>query len=767
MRLLGCLLAAGLVVALPGPAGAAGAWTTLARAYSYTDLLAVGDTVWCATLEAGLLRFDPVRGEFERLTREPDGLQSNHLSALALDVTGRLWVGTQGAGVGLLAQDRRSWELLARFDGIPSDTVTALRAYGDTVYVGTTKGIALWDGHKVAGAIPDGVNASPFASNWIDGVVQIGDSVFVSTLAGVYVTHITEVPLTWTAINQGLFVAEPLGLATDGSRLFTFVGTVPYRFDFEAGQWRFAGNWPAVGKVARLSDDNGVVAIATPSGIYRWDPAAPPPFPGDPPGDWVLIRGGPPYQSSDDPANLARIYAVATDPSGASTYAANQDGVRVLTSGCTQCPPYLPAGPPGNNINNLTLQGSTLYLTTLVEGVGRFDGSAWRHWFVVSCPQGGCDTTFLNPAYPFALMADRQGKKWVACWSGALEEFDDSVSPPQFVHHLEAWSEPIPNPERHSFGWATAQDPDGGRWFGLETNGAGNPPPPPIGLDYYSAAGDYVRNFRPDSVHEMNGSQIRGLAVDHRGRFWVGYTGQGLQYFDWPLDQTTGKPKFFDVGGSSTLYIQSLALYGDSLWVLTTQDLRRYNARNAQLVSGSIVDPPGATVQNAVRPLALGPDGSVWLGTENGLRIYRPGGGIEDFDTDNSPIASNEVRAIAVDPVTGVAWIGTSAGLSRYDPFYVPNPGQPSEPLKLKLWPNPGPLTGIGTLIRIEGNGVEYQGGVYDLSGRRMRRFSGVLDGQVIWDGRDEKGAVVKPGVYFVRVISGARTATARVALVR
>ena len=103
------------------------------RAYSYTDLLAANDTVWCATLEAGLLRFDPVRQRFDSFSREPGGLSTNRLTALALDRSGRLWVGTQGAGVFRLGPDRQTWNLLSGFDGIPSDSITALEAHGDTV----------------------------------------------------------------------------------------------------------------------------------------------------------------------------------------------------------------------------------------------------------------------------------------------------------------------------------------------------------------------------------------------------------------------------------------------------------------------------------------------------------------------------------------------------------------------------------------------------------------------------------------------------------
>ncbi len=469
---------------------------------------------------------------------------------------------------------------------------------------------------------------------------------------------------------------------------------------------------------------------------------------------------------------MEKIFAVASDPVAGKTYAARADGIHVLTTGCAPCALHPPPGPPGNSIINLALQplsnGSQVYVNTNFEGVGRFDGTQWRLWPQVACPASPCDSSFLNPIYTFALQADPRGHKWVACWGGPLEEFDDSGSPPVFTHHVEAWVEALA-PERHSFGWASAIDPAGGIWISLETNGQGNPPPPALGLDYYDPNGVYVRNFNPDNTNlakPMSGGQIRGLTVDHRGRFWIGYTGQGIQYFDWPLP-VSGVPDFETVTGTESFYIQSLRAYGDSLWVLTTSDLRRYDARTAKPVFGEIFSPPGETAQNAIRPLEVGPDGSVWLGTGSGLRVYHPGGAVEDFKTTNSALASDAVRAIVVEPRTGVAWIGTSAGLNRYDPHYVaPRPVVPQH-LKIRIYPNPMTLTGIGASLRLSGGGDVYQGAVLDLNGRIVSRFSQVRDGQVFWSGFDDHGSVVKPGIYFVRVTSGGHSATARVAVVR
>ncbi len=763
------ILLLGVVLAAGTGSGAAwgGAWTSYMHAYSFSQLVAVGDTVWCATREAGLLRFDGASGRFDRFFQEPGGLISNQLTALAFDRAGRLWVGTTAKGVSRLSPDGKSWDLLSVFDGLPSDTVTVLEAKGDTVYIGTSGGIALWDGNSIAGAIPDGVNPSPFANNFITGVVQLGDSVWVSTPNGIYVSRLSDVTPAWNSVNQGLFSTRSLGLATDGTSLFTYGDNFTYKLRFDTGQWAVASDKNVIGSAERLDHDHGVVTLSTSTGIYRWNPTL-----AGSAGDWEPIQTGGPFGSGTNPGDARAVYKLASDPVTGTTYAANVDGFRVLAPGCTACPLYVPPGPSGNGIINLGLQqlsrGPQIYVNTFEEGVSRFDGQTWRIWPPVTCT-APCDTTFENPVNSFAIQATPNGKKWVACWGGPIEEFDDSVSPSSFTHHREAYVELIA-PQRHSFGWATAVDPGGGIWFSLETDGKAYPSPVAFGLDYYDANGVYMRNYQPANTNSsgpMRGGQIRGLTIDHRGRFWVGYTGQGVQYFDWPIPAPPAAPDFFTVRGTEGFYIQSLRTYGDSLWVLTDKDLRRYDARSANPAPNSVFTPPGETVQNAIRPLEVGPDGSVWLGTSNGLRIYHPGGRVEDFRTSNSSLVSDAVRAIVVDPRTGVAWIGTSAGLNRYDPHYVPPTAAAIPSLRISIYPNPMTLTAIGTPMLVSGGGDVYDGAVYDLNGRVVSRFTQVRDGQAFWNGRDERGSIVKPGIYFVRVTSKGHSATARVAVVR
>jgi len=51
--------------------------------------------------------------------------------------------------------------------------------------------------------------------------------------------------------------------------------------------------------------------------------------------------------------------------------------------------------------------------------------------------------------------------------------------------------------------------------------------------------------------------------------------------------------------------------------------------------------------------------------------------------------------------------------------------------------------------------------------GQSARRFERITNGRVFWDGRDQSGKLARPGLYFVRVEAGGRSALVRVTLLR
>lgn len=91
-----------------------------------------------------------------------------------------------------------------------------------------------------------------------------------------------------------------------------------------------------------------------------------------------------------------------------------------------------------------------------------------------------------------------------------------------------------------------------------------------------------------------------------------------------------------------------------------------------------------------------------------------------------------------------------------------------SEPL-LSVSPNPsGPGEASIRFAAPAGRPVSID--VYDVAGRHVRNLvaAGKLAGSsVAWDGRDDAGQDAAPGIYFVRMVSGAASESKRISLVR
>ncbi len=755
------LLAVGLAAGVGrADAFAPGAWQTFIRPGEFTDLLALPDAVWGTTAEGGLLRYARATGAFEVVRREPGSIASNQLTRVAIDRSGRLWVATRAHGVSRRSADGARWDVVNRLDGLPSDSVSALEPQRDTLWIGTSGGVALWNGREVAGSLPDGITVSfdtTFASVSITGVAVIGDSLWLATRRGTGYAHLSALLADWRPANQGLGSTDVQDLASDGRDLFARAGAIVYRYRSDLGQW-VAENLP--GSVTNLEDDFGVVLAASGSGVLRWGRA--------PVEEWTVVGDA-----------LALAPGAAEDPeptvdeSGAYFAAAAEvlyeqaamlppvsDATGRAASGP---PPWIahpaPEGPPGNDLVQVAPEGPRVYVTTVQSGVGRYDGVGWRNWLPGSCAGAGCDTTFINPQYTYGLLLDGRGRKWVACWSQALDSFDDAVSPPRFTHHVIATDLAA---EKLTWVIVAAQDSSGGRWFGMDTPLKGDIDP--LGLTAYDSLGGFMGQFDPGNS-TMSGKFVHALTVSRNGRVWVGYDGQGLDFFTPPADHDA----FLHIMATDNLAVRGADAHGDSVWILTDAALWRFTA------GAGPTSPPderrpvsGGQAQLGVRPLAVDADGAVWLATRAaGLKVIHPGGAQDSFNVSNSALPDDEVRAIAVDPRTGVVWMTTPAGLARYDPRYVPPPPPPLPALHVRLYPNPATLTGLGIPLRLAGEAGAYEGEICDLGGRRLRRFRTAGNGLVIWDGRDEGGRPVKPGIYFVRARAGGRTAVARVVLLR
>lgn len=141
--------------------------------------------------------------------------------------------------------------------------------------------------------------------------------------------------------------------------------------------------------------------------------------------------------------------------------------------------------------------------------------------------------------------------------------------------------------------------------------------------------------------------------------------------------------------------------------------------------------------------------GGVWLVSETGDET------IFQFNTNNSPLPSNNILRINIDPVNGDVYFSTDMGLMCYRGIATEATEMMVKPLK--VYPNPVPQDYNG-MIAISGLTDNAEVTITDISGQLIYKtkyasnFRGdkTNGGQVVWNGKDYTGKKAQTGVYLV-----------------
>lgn len=136
-----------------------------------------------------------------------------------------------------------------------------------------------------------------------------------------------------------------------------------------------------------------------------------------------------------------------------------------------------------------------------------------------------------------------------------------------------------------------------------------------------------------------------------------------------------------------------------------------------------------------------------WIGTENsGVYLMSENGQetIEQFTVSNSPLLSNTVMSIAINPVTGEVFMGTGMGIISYQG----NAADATDAFEnVHAYPNPVRENYNG-VITITGLIANTQVKITDLTGNLICET--VSNGSVAtWDGKNSNGRKVGTGIYL------------------
>jgi hypothetical protein len=202
-------------------------------------------------------------------------------------------------------------------------------------------------------------------------------------------------------------------------------------------------------------------------------------------------------------------------------------------------------------------------------------------------------------------------------------------------------------------------------------------------------------------------------------------------------------------------------------------------ANGLQVVAGGNLDEVGAVElpgENYTYDLALS-EGCAYLVNDS-----RFNGTMYVIDATNpwSPRLLGEAPMPASSYATGLAVSGSGvyvaaldAGLQVFPVQGVPEAvGEPVRSVGApgpRIVPNPITTTGAIRLLNAEDGPVRVD--IFDAEGRRIRTLARAIApagaAELSWDGRDQRGRRVAPGIYLVRLASRAGTASSRVAVSR
>ncbi|MEG3640330.1 two-component regulator propeller domain-containing protein [Magnetococcus sp. PR-3] len=228
--------------------------------------------------------------------------------------------------------------------------------------------------------------------------------------------------------------------------------------------------------------------------------------------------------------------------------------------------------------------------------------------------------------------------------------------------------------------WKVFKDRDGGVWLATEN-----------GVDHYQPNRLSFRHFfhNPYQIDSLNSNLIYALHQDHQGNIWVG-SEKGLQRFDLQTGKALDYPLNWNLEQPNHA-IQITHITSDStgnLWVASQAGLQKIPADHQPPIHywDGAKSPYRKLADNFIQALAVGDDGTVWLGSKAGglTRIDGHSGHATTIREHGTLGTSFDwLNDLMIDK-NGILWAATENGVNRYNPTtnqitrFLHNPKDPT-----------------------------------------------------------------------------------------
>ncbi len=747
-------------------------WTAHTSMRAAQQVVRMGQMLWVGTT-GGLYQYSLESGEIRRFT-PVEGLHGVDIRVITADpARGSIWIGyVDGAldRVDVSEGTVRTFLDIARARQFTNRAIYRLQVYGDTLFVNTGFGVVVFD------LVREEVR---------DSYTQFGTFSAATATYDVLITPDTT-SLLWVATEKGLVRAplhslnlkEPDAWQVEEGfpqravyRLAFFNGRVYAGTEQDAYVRDASGMWQAMGVSGRDIRD----IEATSQTLLIMDRFV----------FWLIAPDGSRRRVVD--TRLLDLRDALLDESADAIWVADAGkglngftGIETLTGSVTASFQLIPDGPYHNLMSDLEVDDKGVLWAGGVRGPRtgfyRFDGQQWTNYVPDLYPELEGRSTFDR------IHVDAQGNVWAGSEGHGLVRLTPDG---QLIvyDHTNSTLRPAGGTASYVRIGGITSEPDGLVWV---TNQFATP---------------HINLFTPDEtwvgLPDPSGGGLSGfllydrIFVDSYRQKWILFRqGQGLLVFDTgddPGDSSDDRWTYIVGKGSAGQGLPGedvRAVVEDRsgrVWIGTNRGIAFFFAPSL-ILSGD----PGARLPQwpvaqdrsgyflrdlAVNDMAVDPANRLWLASEDGAWLVEitPEGGkvVEQFTTENSPLFSNEIRAVAVNPRDGRVFFATAGGLLSWQGTAV---APAAEPEPLFVYPNPVRAREDGTLpdIYVEKLVEQTAFRILTVDGRLVRRLD-TRGGRIRWDGRDEQGNLVPSGVYILVAVGkeGEGVAYGRVVIIR
>ncbi len=702
-------------------------WKNYTAQNSIQSISVKDGSIWAATT-GGVFCYHIADSSFQQFTNS-EGLPSNDVTSIAVDKDGGVWTGDASGGLAHFDPGLARWSVSLEItnSSFVKKGINAFLHHGDSLFIAGDYGVSLF--HKRSFEFRDSyIRFGNFAAQKkVNGMVILGDNIWIATVSGVAVASLSASNLISPAAWQTYTTEQ--GLPSDSITTIFTVNGVVYAGTNRGIAYFEDSTWTSMGALGPLSIRRSFTGT---DGAYVVTAKA-----------LFLIQSPTQFQKiSDITANTITDISVEN---GKIIVGSVGQGLGFFEETVVRY--RVPNSPASNLFINLGIdQKGTLWAASGYNGRGKgfysFDGTTWRNF------SRSTDTLIKSDDY-HRVGIGVNNTKWIGAWGdGMMMVRDDNTLYRYNYQHTPFLG--VKEDPNYIVICDVATDWKGNTWF----------------LDWDPSDNKPLWVLRPDSTWEgfLNGynssySLLSGITIDQNGNKWL-----------YQRIPSVLMPGLFFVDSKGTLDDPS-----DDIWkLLSTSSGLVSNAVTTVTVDneGSIwvgttsganvilnpLDPESSLDRSIVIPLAginvnaiaVDPLNNKWVGTKEGVFVLTDRATVVasyTVSSTNGKLPDNDVRAIAFDGNRGIVYLGTEKGLASIKTSFIAPYASFQD---LTVYPNPFIVSG-GKTLTIDGLVQNSSIKILSNDGRLVRELLDKVGGrEASWDGMNQEGAPVASGIYII-----------------